>query len=222
MIECPLTRTAPPADPAALRRVAARADSFDWAVFSSVRGVEAFVVARRGRRPIFPAGMRVAAVGAATARAVRDAGGRVSFQPKDESAAGLVADWPDEPQGSAIFVPRAEKGRHELVLSLRQRGARVTEVVAYRTVARPAPLPVVRGIVSGRIDAVVVQAPSAVASLRASARSHRLKLSGTFLAIAGGKTTAAAAARLRPRNLVVSARPTPEALAEAVVSALRA
>jgi uroporphyrinogen-III synthase len=68
---------------AALREVA----SFDWIVFASRHAVAAVT----GIVPTAPAGIRVAAVGQATAQVLRQRGWPVDLLPSEANAAGLVA-----------------------------------------------------------------------------------------------------------------------------------
>ncbi len=62
-----------------------------WLVVTSATTVRVLV----GRMAGLPSGVRVAAVGTATARAARAAGWPVDLVPDDASAAGLVAALPD-------------------------------------------------------------------------------------------------------------------------------
>ncbi|XIH16751.1 hypothetical protein C1N75_00450 [Curtobacterium sp. SGAir0571] len=99
-----------------------------WLVVTSATAVR--VVS--GRVPRLPAGVRVACVGEATARAAHEAGWPVDLVPDDESAVGLAAALPAD--GGPVFFPRSEIAATTLVDGLRARGIAVSEVVAYRTV----------------------------------------------------------------------------------------
>lgn len=223
VVEAPLTITRPPLRPAPLVAVAADPSRWDWLVFTSARGVEAWSAARRRLRrpafgPAFPA--KIAVVGEGTAAAVRKDGGRVAFVPSDPRAAGLVAGWPGDPRGARILLVRPIGGRTEAARGLRARGAVVREVTAYRTVDAPLPearLSRVAG--SGATVVVVLAAPSAVAALARGLR--RIGLANLRPAVVAiGPTTAVAAARLRPRLVEVATTPTDEALRVAVLRAL--
>lgn len=112
-------------------------------------------------------GLRVAAVGAATARAAEDEGLRVDLVPPPEqaSARGMVEVWPDAaPVGSipsadesprlsggfagpvqpTVFLPQSVKARTTLADGLRERGWEVRTAVAYRMLPWPADEPLVR------------------------------------------------------------------------------
>src|SRR5207244_2234061 len=71
-VACRVVREGPAPDPAALRRAAESAEDYDWLVAASARAVAALLAARDSRA--LPAALRGAAVGARTARALRDAG----------------------------------------------------------------------------------------------------------------------------------------------------
>ncbi|PZE37024.1 uroporphyrinogen-III synthase [Curtobacterium sp. MCPF17_031] len=108
----------------------------DWLVVTSATTVR--VLAER--LPGLPAGVRVAAVGEATARVARSAGWTVDLVPEDQSAAGLVRALPADAR--LVLHPRSDLVAPTLVDGLRARGIDVSEVVAYRTVGTgDAPIP---------------------------------------------------------------------------------
>ncbi|HYE97056.1 MAG TPA: uroporphyrinogen-III synthase, partial [Rubricoccaceae bacterium] len=124
-----------PAEPGALRAAAAALDAYDWVVFTSVNGVDFFwphLEATRGGR--LPATTRVAAIGPATAQALRERGSDVDFVPEAFVAEALAERLPDV-AGRRILLPRADIARPALADGLRARGAVVTDLAAYRTVA---------------------------------------------------------------------------------------
>ncbi len=133
----PLIQTAPPRDATPLRRAIARLPlAYDWCAFTSAAGVDALarVVgddALAGRL----AGVRVAAVGPATARRLARLGVEVSVVPTEErgDALALAMTEVGPIAGARVLIARAERGRPELREHLRDAGARVDDVVAYRT-----------------------------------------------------------------------------------------
>ncbi len=102
---------------------------FDWVVLTSAAGVEAL--------PGIPAGPRWAAVGEATAKALRARGALVDIVPEEANGAALAEALPD-PAGARVLVVRASKADPDLPDGLRRRGAIVEEVTAYETVEGPA------------------------------------------------------------------------------------
>src|SRR5262249_9542521 len=83
----------PPDDPAALERAVADAGSYDWIVFTSTNGVRAFfdrlAAQRRDVREL--AGVRLAAIGTETARALDELLPRPALVPGDSRAEGPLA-----------------------------------------------------------------------------------------------------------------------------------
>jgi uroporphyrinogen III methyltransferase/synthase len=171
-IETPLIRIEPPDDRGPLRAAAAAADTFDWIVFSSANAAHAFMVAlgESGRDARALRGPRLIAVGTATAEKLRQYGIRVDVVPGEFRAEAVVAaiTASGPVAGIRVLVPRADIGREVLVDKLRQAGATVTDVVAYRTVLDDTPREhdpdVYRLLLDGNIDVVTFASPSAVRS----------------------------------------------------------
>jgi uroporphyrinogen III methyltransferase/synthase len=108
------------------------AEGYDWLVFTSANGVEHFCPhPRRVTRP--GSGQKVAAVGPATADALRARGIEVDLVPDEAVAEALVDAFPYGP--GRVLVPQAEGARPTLADGLRAKGWDVDVVVAYRTVA---------------------------------------------------------------------------------------
>jgi uroporphyrinogen-III synthase len=166
-------------------------------------------------------GARVAAIGSATAAALTARGWPIDLVATGTGAAALAqALRPHVLAGSRVLLPRAAGGRPELGVALRAGGAEVTEVVAYRTVARhPDELvPLVRALTAGAIDGVVFFAPSQVAALEAAfpAADFTRVLGGLALRAAIGPTTAAAMAAAGTPAHVIAGSPTVASLLEAL------
>src|SRR4029077_1322826 len=114
------------------------AHNYDWIVFTSANGVEAFFniffKLYDDTREI--GGARIAAVGPATAQRVKDFYLHVDLQPKEFVAEDVVREF--KKQGSIenlkILLVRAEKARNVLPKELSSLGAIVDEALAYRTV----------------------------------------------------------------------------------------
>ena len=207
-----VTRTEPPADPAALGRAIA-AGGYAAIVCASARAAQALAVAR-GHAAI----PEVWAIGPATARALEAAAipAIVPGEAADGTALAKALVAARTLAGRRVLVPRAEDGRDDAIAILRDAGAEVDAIVAYRTVAVAADDPAIaRGrelLESGAAAVCAVFAPSQVAAL---ARLVTLSAVATrFLAI--GETTARA---LRDAGVAVAAvaeSPTPEGMANAL------
>jgi uroporphyrinogen-III synthase len=104
----------------------------------------------------------VAAVGQGTAQAIASEGLRVDFVARNQTGEALVRELGDRMSGKKVLLPRSDRGDEGLSNALRGVGARLTEVVAYRTTA---PEGVDTGMLSrvrgGEVDAIIFASPSA-------------------------------------------------------------
>ena len=133
VIELPTIQILPPKNRALLRSAVAKASQFDWLVFTSVNGVDAFFSLVRDVRDLGNA--KIAVIGPATAERVRQRGLRIALQPKEFVAEELVRAFKRRSvRAKRILLARADIARPALAAGLRKLGAKVTEVVAYRTV----------------------------------------------------------------------------------------
>lgn len=202
---------------------AALAGEFTWVVFTSVNGVA--MVRRRvevtGRGRDLLERSRLAAIGPATAGALRDWGLTAEVVPAEYVAEGLVECLrPLVAAGDRVLLPRAAETRDVLVRELTAFGAHVTEVAAYRTRAAREQAGALReALASGRVDVVTFTSASTVRSFCAlvgAAERPRL-LSGVTVACIGPITRAAAeGCGLAPR--IVPEAYTIAGLARAIVA----
>jgi uroporphyrinogen III methyltransferase/synthase len=102
-------------------------------------------------------------VGPATRGALEAAGLRAAFVPTTFHGVALARELAPQLLGQRVLLPRSDRAAAELPAALREAGAIVTEVVAYRTVA-PESLDAsfLYGICHGEVDAVIFFSPSAV------------------------------------------------------------
>lgn len=127
-------------DPPELDTALARLDALDWIVFTSKNGVQAMF-----RRTNTIAGPKVAAIGPATAAALRAHGVEPDLIPDEYVAEAIVTALGDV-RGLKMLLPRADIARPVLADRLRACGAQVREIAVYRTRTagreRPNPDPV--------------------------------------------------------------------------------
>jgi uroporphyrinogen III methyltransferase / synthase len=128
VIEAPAIRVQP------LNPLLPEPSDFDLLCVTSPNGAELLMERLRDARSL--AGLRVAAIGPGTARALRERGIEPDVVPGRAVAEGLVEALADVPVDSAWIV-RAKEGRSVLRDALLERGADVTETVLYETVAEP-------------------------------------------------------------------------------------
>jgi hydroxymethylbilane synthase len=214
----PAIEIVPPDDWAPLDQALARLRAYRWLVLNSVNGVDA-VVARARRHPELLAALRqaqVAAVGARTAAALRAAGIDVAFVPADQRAEVLAGTLPHV-MGARVLVVRGDRGLQTLARGLRARGARVDEVVAYRTVSR-SPKALERELAGERIDWLVFASGSAVRAIGSLPEALQHRLRAARVACIGPET--AAQARAAGFEVAVTARqPDAAALVDSMIGA---
>jgi uroporphyrinogen-III synthase len=207
-----VTRTAPAEDPGELARAIERG-GYAAIVVASARAAAA-LQASRGQAAL----PEVWAVGPATARALAAAGILAVLPPSARDAASLATAIVGERSlaGRRVLVPRAEDGRDDAVEILREAGAIVEAIVAYRTIAASADDPELAhglGLLRrGEVAVCAVFAPSQVAALDALVGIRQI--TARFVAI--GETTAAALRAAGASGVAVADAPTPERLAKAV------
>ena len=223
VVSIPLLELLPPEDPRPLRAAAERIQRYAWIAFASPGAVQALVEASREagsseqlqRTP-------VAAVGPKTAQAAREYGLRIELQAAVATGAGLAEALKDRYQPEdEILLPIAEGGRTELFDALSAAGARVTRVVAYRSVNAEVDAAVLESLAGAPPDVVLFGSPrSAEAFLeRAGERGREVLAQARRVAI--GPTTAAALEGMGFPPTAVARRPTAEGLLEAAIAAVR-
>jgi uroporphyrinogen III methyltransferase/synthase len=206
----------PPASWEPLDRALDGIGDYRWAVFTSVNGVEMTRrrLEQRGREAGVLRGRRLAAIGPATAGALRNLGLEPEVVPEEYVAEGLAGSLLGLIRpGERVLLARAADTRDVLVRELEAAGAFVDEVAAYRT--RPAHEDVEelrRALAAGRVDVVTFTSSSTVrhfADLFPSGDLPRL-LSGVAIACIGPVTRATARelgleARIVPREYTIAA-----------------
>ena len=113
-------------------------DGASWLVLTSANGAEAVAARLAANGHPLPDGLRVAAVGPATADTLRAAAIRVDHVP-DDYVTVAITDGLGEVRGQRIVLARADAATPDLRDALVERGAIVEEVIAYRTVEGSAP-----------------------------------------------------------------------------------
>lgn len=194
VLSWPAVSVAPASDPGPLETALSRAAAdFDWMVFASRHAVAAVTA----RLPSQPRGLRIAAVGASTAAALREHDWRAEVIPEQASAAALVdALAPVLERGARVLFPASSRALPTLAAGLRKLGAAVHQVEAYRTDAGTLDVERCRSIIDrGGVSAVTFTSPSCVDELdRALGRDHFERLLGDACSVALGATTAHALA----------------------------
>jgi uroporphyrinogen-III synthase len=130
---------------------------FDWIVITSATTVDVLM----SQNVVIPATTKIAAVGETTGAALALAGYRVDYVPEaDNSARGLVKEWPHGEIAGRVLVPQSDIAEPTLVSGLSALGLGVQFVSAYRTVGVPVSDHVRADVADGRIAAILVSSGS--------------------------------------------------------------
>jgi uroporphyrinogen III methyltransferase / synthase len=221
VIEFPTIKTEPVEDTASLDKALSGVASHDWIVFTSANSVR-YVWERLdavGLDSRALAGVSVAAIGPATEAGLRSRGIQPDFVATRSRSEGVVEDIGDV-SGLSILVPRADKGRAELVTGLQAVGAAVTPVTAYRT------LPdgngaerVAEMLADGEVDAVTFTSGSTVANFMDALPGDEARRAVKDVCSAAIGPVTATAAKERGLAVTVQAeRATVESLSEALIT----
>jgi uroporphyrinogen III methyltransferase/synthase len=215
----------PPEDTGALDRACAGAGAFDWIVFTSVNGVDHFMARLLELGDIRDLkGVRVCTVGEATAARVARYGIRVDVTPAEYRAEALVdalgAYGPIA--GRRFLLPRADIARELLPDDLRQAGADVVEVAAYRTLSgtgdQQGDQDIYRMLLDREIDAVTFTSASTVRNfVQLFGQEQAADLLRTTVVASIGPVTAEAAQQLGIATTVMPERYTIPDLVDALV-----
>lgn len=166
VIEMPATQVAR-LDLAPLRAQIARLSDYDWLIFTSQNAISIFweQLLGEGRDARALAGLRIAAVGPATAGALLEHGIAVDVLPSRFVAEGLLESLQSRSDvgGRKILYVTAEGARETLPDGLRAMGADVVVIEAYRSIVDGAGAErLARAIEAGRVDLVTFTSASAV------------------------------------------------------------
>lgn len=138
----------------------AAAGAFAWVVFTSAAGVRAWW-GRAGALGAGPPQASVAAIGDATADALRANGADADLVPPTFTTAALGAAFPEG--AGAVLLARADLATEDLEVALRDRGWTPERVDAYRVrAADRLPEAAVKALRSRRAEVVTFTSPSTV------------------------------------------------------------
>jgi uroporphyrinogen III methyltransferase / synthase len=226
-LEVPLTeQTEPFGGSSALRTAAGDLGRYRWIIFTSVNAVSRFMGMLRDARAL--GATLVAAVGPATADALRAAGVEPDLVPAEHRAAGLVAAFPDfvplsdddpERPGNLVLFPAAAQAPSTIPDGLTEKGWDVRRVEAYRTVVLSPPEGWILERMAGA-DAVIFLASSSARAYADLRGADSAPLRVPPLAVCMGPSTAQEARDLGMVGVEEAPSPSTDGIIDALVQHL--
>jgi len=190
----------------------------DWLVLTSANGAEALAARLAASGRALPDGLRLAAVGPATAGALRAASIAVDHVP-DVYLTAAIAEGLGRVAGRRVVLARADAATRTLREALEARGAVVEETVAYRTIEGPqANHDALRAAIHHGLEAIAFTSGSTVRGLMQLASPLDLARARTVPAFCIGPVTAAVARRLGFDVCAVADEHTSAGLADAIAT----
>ena len=169
VVECPVIKSAAVEDTTDLDAALVDLSQYEWVAFASPNGVSQTFdrMSFLGLDARAFANCKIAAVGPATVSAMNSRGINADITPDTFTAEGLVEAFrsnSDTPKNAVVF--RSDIGRETIPQGLRQLGANVTEVAAYRTVLEEDSAANAHFAFEQGIDVVTFTSSSTVKNLR--------------------------------------------------------
>jgi len=218
----PVIKISPIEDNVALEKMLEKLDCYEWVIFTSVNAVD--VVFNRCSNLILGgvSGVRFAAIGPKTAKALQARGVTADFVP-EEFVAEAILPGLGNLQDKWVLLPRAEVARKALPEAIVKAGGTAHEIAVYKTLlAQPDP-DGIAALKSG-VDVITLTSPSTVENFVAIIKQHGLdplNLPNNPLFACIGPITGQAAKEQGLVRLVVAKEYTTEGLIE-VISHLEA
>lgn len=162
----PMVAFAPPDEPGLLDEAIRGVGQCDWMLLTSQNAVRALQERCEALGIMLGPSMRnvrIAAVGAGTAEAAEHAGLSVEYVATRHQGTALAEELGEKIKGKKVLLPRSDRANPDLLKKLEDAGAKVKEVVAYKTL-RPDEVTLRRTeqLLRGDADAVLFFSPSAV------------------------------------------------------------
>lgn len=193
-VEIPAIEIVPPESYEPLDRALGDMAGYEWLVVTSANTVEVL----RGRMAVLGieaaalGRMKIAAVGAATSRALQEAGLGTTITPQEYVAESLIEAIGEQTRGQRVLLARAAAARDVIPDALRERGATVDVVDAYRTVIPGDSVAAIRGMFGGEgraPDAATFTSSSTVTNFLALLREAGVETPAGLRAVSIGPIT---------------------------------
>lgn len=194
-LELPAIDIRPVSDTSAIDGALSDLGRYHWIVFTSVNGVEAFFTRLHagGRDSRSLSGIKIAAIGPATAGALRREGVISDWHPEVFTGAAVVAGLKEMGvRGQRFLLPRTDIADRELAEGIAALGGEVAEITVYRTVSVASAAGLRDLLATGRVDIITFASSSTVSNLMKALEGGSSALAGAKIACIGPKTAEAA------------------------------
>ncbi|WP_027148847.1 uroporphyrinogen-III synthase [Methylobacter tundripaludum] len=195
-------------------------DGFQWVVFISANAVNFALKANSGKIPRTKS-VRFAAVGQATAQAMKMAGLPVDLVPEYGYNSEALLEMPQlqQVEGQNCLIVRGEGGREQLATTLRSRGAEVDYLEVYkRIIPRMDSSPVVELLAQHRLDVITVTSAEALQNLSLMLGEKNNKLLSLIPLVVVSDRIRCLAADMGFNRITVTDSPIDTAILETVIT----
>ncbi len=180
-----------------LNRAISNLEHYHWVIFTSVNGVNAFFqqLSHLKMDARIPEGLKVGAIGPATAEALKMMGVIPDYLPEVYTGQGIIAGLESRDiVGQRFLLTRADIADKELTEGIIRLGAEVDEIAVYKTVPAVAAISQAKEmLLSGEIDIITFASSSTVSNLMAVFDGEQSALNSAKVACIGPKTADTAA-----------------------------
>jgi uroporphyrinogen-III synthase len=204
----PLISFAEPEDFGALDEAIRDLARFDWIIVTSAQAARALAARSEsiGRALVQEeTGPLVAAVGPVSAEAAEAAGFRVTHVAHTHNGVALAEELGERLRNRTVLLPRSDRANPDLPAVLKRHGAKVAEVIAYRTLhTADVDERNLQKLATGEVEAILFFSPSAVQHFAELVSEPLSALENKVAMIAVGPVTAGALRKTGVRRMLTS------------------
>ncbi|MBS1867567.1 MAG: uroporphyrinogen-III synthase [Acidobacteria bacterium] len=218
----PVIQILPPNDFSQLDNALKGLAEFDWILFTSQNAVRIVHERMDNLQIALARSPAVGAVGRTTAEEATAAGFSVAHISSRPLGSALVEELGSKLRGANVLLPRSDRANPDVVIALEKHRARVTEVVAYRTISLDAQS---QEVISKAMnaDAVLFFSPSAVSGFDDVCGAGKLaEFSVSGIVLASGPVTLTALHEKGISNARAAAEPSVARIIEALANSFEA
>jgi uroporphyrinogen III methyltransferase/synthase len=190
-VELPVIDILPVADFSKLDTAISHLDRFQWTVFTSINGVEAFFdrLNHLGRDTRSLGHIKIAAIGPATVAALEQRGIKPEFYPDEYTSAALLAGFKRMAiSGQKFLLPRANIADKDLTRGIRGMGGIVQDIACYHTAPASSSGKAAETLSRSEIDMVTFASSSTVINLVRALKGKKSLLKKVKIACIGPVT----------------------------------